>query len=395
MIIQCIETLSDPAGSIPALTFVRVHTSSGLIGLGETFYTPQTVHTYVHEILAPQLIGRAALGATGAWDDLYRQVARRGAGGTDIRALSAVDLALWDLKGKALGVPVHVLLGGTAQPAGPQVYNTCAGATYATGTTVGKGPSSQDDDLWRVLNDPGPLAAELLHAGYGGMKLWPFDAAALLNDGRTIDHQGLEAGVQVLASIREAVGPDIEIMLEGHGQWDVGAATRILRAVEQYDVLWAEDIVLAHDPRALKALSRSTSVPLAASEYLMGRWQYRQVLEAEAIGYLHLDPSWCGGITESRHVLSLASSFGVTACMHDCTGPVNLLAGLHLATVDVNVAYQEVLRAFLDEVYPHMVDTTWATSDGRLAAPERPGLGAELTEQYLSSPTLVRQVSSA
>src|SRR5690606_9188898 len=109
------------------------------------------------------------------------------------------------------------------------------------------------------------------------------------------------------------------------GQWQVASATRILRAVEEHDVTWAEDMILAHDPQALATLSRSTSVPLAASEYLMGRWQYRQVLETGGLGYLHLDPSWCGGITESRHVLSLASAFGVTACMHDCTGPVNLL----------------------------------------------------------------------
>jgi L-alanine-DL-glutamate epimerase-like enolase superfamily enzyme len=197
----------------------------------------------------------------------------------------------------------------------------------------------------------------------------------------------------VLSAIRDAVGDRIEVMLEGHGQWQVAAATRILRAAEQFDVFWAEDMTLAHDPRALGTLAAATRIPLAASEYLMGRWQFRQVLETSAIGYVHLDPSWCGGITEAQRILAIASSFGVVSCMHDCTGPMNLLAGLHLASANDTVGYQEVLRAFLTDVYPSMVDTEWVRRDGRLLPPNRPGLGADLTGQYLAQEGLLCRAS--
>src|SRR5690606_30388537 len=110
--------------------------------------------------------------------------------------------------------------------------------------------------------------------------------------------------------------------------------------------------------------------------------------------YLHLDPSWCGGITESQKILAVASSFGVVSSMHDCTGPINLLAGLHLAAANESVGYQEVLRSYLSDVYPTMVDTEWVRGGGRMAAPGAPGRGATLTEQYLSQPDLVRRTST-
>ena len=115
------------------------------------------------------------------------------------------------------------------------------------------------------------------------------------------------------------------------------------------------------------------------------------MFEADGIGYVHLDPSWCGGISEARNILALASSYGVVASMHDCTGPINLLAGLHLAASHSIVGYQEVLRAFLNDVYPRMVELPFEVTDGRMSPPERPGLGASLTEEFLTSPTLMRE----
>jgi len=393
MRIVSLETLYSPTGPTPALSFLRVHTDEGVVGLGETYYTPATVSAYVHEVLAPQLLGRDALSATALWDDLYAQGARRGAGGSDLRALSALDLALWDLKGKALGVPVHTLLGGATGSGGVRVYNTCAGSTYSSGVTVGRGTWDSQDDLWMARNQPGELAVQLVEQGFVGMKLWPFDPYADEDRGARISPEGLRAGVGVIEQIRAAVGDRIEVMLEGHGLWQIPAASRILNAVADLDVTWAEDMVLAHDPSALARLSRTTPVPLAASEYLMGRWEYRQVLEAQSVAYLHLDPSWCGGISESQRILALASAFGVTSSMHDCTGPMNLLAGLHLSAAHDSVGYQEVLRAFLADVYPAMVDTEWDWADSRLEPPARPGLGAELTGEFLGRSDLVRQVS--
>jgi L-alanine-DL-glutamate epimerase-like enolase superfamily enzyme len=394
MSIESVETISDPTGPSPALTFVRVTDSSGVVGLGETYYTPRSVAAYVHEILAPTLLGRSALDdGDEFWMQSYLASARRVVGGVDLRSLSAIDLALWDLRGRMLGAPVYQLLGGR-RSTGVTVYNTCAGAHYASAVTVGRGASSETDDLWRAVNRPGELAAELLAAGYTGMKLWPFDAYADVDDGRSIRPADLRAGRAVLAAIRDAVGDEMQIMLEGHGRWHAEPAVQILRAVEDLDIRWAEDIVPAHDLDVLRRIADRTSVPLAASEYLAGRWEYRRLLESGAVGYLHLDPSWCGGISEARHILALATARGVVASMHDCTGPMNLLAGLHLAAADPIVGYQEVLRSFLDEVYPSMVDLRLAPVGGRLAPPDRPGLGAELTADFLSRPGLVRETTT-
>jgi L-alanine-DL-glutamate epimerase-like enolase superfamily enzyme len=377
---------------MPALTFVRLYTADGAEGLGETFYTPQSVSAYVHEVLAPLVLGQDVTVGGWDWEDLYGRSARRIPGGVDMRALSAVDLAVWDLRGRVLGRPVSDLLGAVPTD-GALVYNTCAGAKYASATSVSRGQAAGHDDLWMAQNDPGTLAAELVEEGFTGMKLWPFDAAARSNRGARISTGELAAGVAILSRIREAVGGDLEIMLEGHGLWQPSAAERILNAISHLDITWAEDMVLAHDPGALSRLAGRTPVPLAASEYVGGRWAYRQLLENRAIGFLHLDPSWCGGISEAQQILALSSAFGVTASMHDCTGPINLLAGVHLARANPIVGYQEVLRAFLTEVYPALVDTTWTIENGRMRPPDRPGIGAQLTPDFVARAQTVASVA--
>jgi L-alanine-DL-glutamate epimerase-like enolase superfamily enzyme len=392
MTIERVETLYDASPGATTITFVRVHDSSGAVGLGETYYTPRTVAAYVHEVIAPALIGTDALRDGLLWTEQYEASARRGAGGTDMRALSAVDLALWDLKGKLLDAPVYQLLGG-GQPDGVRAYNTCAGAVYATGNTVGRGPHADQDDLWRALNAPGELALELLEEGYSGMKLWPYDQFADRDRGRSIAGSELEHGRRIMEQIRHAAGSDIEIMLEGHGKWHLQPAIQILQSIDDLDIRWAEDMVLANDPTVLSRLNRASRIPVAASEYLVGRWEFRRALEVDGIGYLHLDPSWCGGISEGQQILALASTYGVVASMHDCTGPMNLLAGLHLAAANPIVGYQEVLRAFLSEVYPRMVDVQFRVESGRIAPPDLPGLGANLSDEYLASPELIREVS--
>lgn len=390
MTIERVETLHDPNAGASTLTFVQIYDSSGAIGLGETYYTPKTVAAYIHEVIAPALIGTDPLADGSYWDREYVASARRGAGGTDLRALSAIDLAMWDLKGKLLGAPVYQLLGGAGEVP-TRVYNTCAGSTYATGSVVGRGPYSDKDDLWRALNAPGDLAVELLEQGFTGMKLWPFDQFADTDAGRSITGADLAKGRGVIEEIRSAVGSGIEIMLEGHGKWQLAPAIQILRSLEDLDVRWAEDMVLANDPSVLARLQRATTVPVAASEYLMGRWEFKRLFEADGVGYVHVDPSWCGGISEARNILSLASSYGVVASMHDCTGPINLLAGLHLAASNPIVGYQEVLRAFLSDVYPRMVDLAFEVVDGRMSPPEAPGLGGTLTAEFLAGPTVTRE----
>ncbi|ACQ79718.1 Mandelate racemase/muconate lactonizing protein [Beutenbergia cavernae DSM 12333] len=398
MKITALETIHSGAeGAMPALVFVRVHTDVGLHGTGDTFYLPQTVIAAIHEHIAPVLIGQDPTAIEQLWRALYNAYARFGGLGAEIRALSAVDVALWDLLGKSLGAPVHQLL-GTAQSEIP-TYNTCGGPLYASiagGSQAGFGSSRKAgvlDDFDAFLHAPGDLARELVAEGARGMKLWPFDRFAQEHGSRAIAPGDLAEGVRVVREIRDAVGDAIEIMIDGHGLWDLTPAIRIARALEEFDVAWVEDLVLADKPHVLARLRAASRVPVSVSEYLVTRGQYLPVLQQEAADLVMIDPTWAGGITESRKIAVLADTYGLPVTYHDCTGPFTLMAGIHLAAATPNLRYQESVRAYLRVVYPEMVTVVPEVHAGTFEVPRAPGLGTELRDDILDRPGAVSRVS--
>jgi len=391
MKITAIETIyQGPESAMPALIFVRVHTDEGIHGTGDTFYLPQTCIAAIHEHIAPVLLGQDPRHIERHWRLLYQAYARFGGRGAEIRALSAVDVALWDLLGKSLDAPVHRLL-GSAHESVP-TYNTCGGPLYASvrgGSQAGYGSSrrfGQLDDFDAFLNAPGDLARELVAEGANGMKIWPFDRFAQEKGGRSISASDLKTGVKVVRDIREAVGDAIEIMIDGHGLWDLSPAIQIVRALEPYNITWVEDLVLADKPNVLARLRAASTVPVSVSEYLVTRDAYLPMMQQEAADLIMIDPTWAGGITESRKIAVLADSYGLPVTYHDCTGPFTLLAGVHLAAATPNLRYQESVRAYLRVVYPEMVTVVPDVVDGMIAAPETPGLGTELLEGLGSRP---------
>lgn len=383
MKITALETLiPGPASGLPALVFVRVHTDEGLTGIGETFYMPHTVAVAIHEYVAPLLLGRNPLLIEKYWNDLYEPLLKFGGIGAEMRALAAVDVALWDLLGQVAGLPIHQLLGGAVWDRIP-VYNTCAGPSYGSVAKLVPGAGSaaitgQWDDLASARLRPGELAEELLADGFRAMKIWPFDEIAIAGDRRRISSKQLSEGLEPVEKIRAAVGLDIDVMIEGHGFWALSPAIRIARALEPLQPAWLEDLTTAHDPAVQRRIKESTSLPLAVSEYLIGRGQYKTFLEAEAVDVVMVDPTWSGGITESRKVAVLADSFTRTVAMHDCTGPLTLLAGLHIAATSPNLLYQEVVRALVRTVYRDLITELPDISDGYMSLPMRPGIGTSL-----------------
>jgi L-alanine-DL-glutamate epimerase-like enolase superfamily enzyme len=247
----------------------------------------------------------------------------------------------------------------------------------------GKGPL---EDLWAQINEPEVLAEELLAEGISAMKIWPFDPFALRGTGRFISDADLRTGLEPFRRIREAVGDRIEIMLEGHGYWDITTAKRIARAVEEYRPAWLEDLVLGHDIGQIAELKASTSTPILASELLITRYQYRPLLERRAADIIMVDPTWAGGITESRKIITMAESFGLPVAMHDCTGPFTLLAGVHLALSAPNAIYQEHVRAYIRTWYSELVPTSITIADGHILPPEGAGIGTELLADVFDRP---------
>ena len=389
MKIVAIETIVPGDRSpLPSLVFVRVHTDSGLVGCGETYYTPRAVSTYIHEFLAPLVMGMDATAPEALWDTAYRAAAKFGGKGLELRALSAVDIAVWDIVAQTAGMPLYNVLGGPVS-ASVATYNTCAGPTYGRGWRPGYGDATEAglfDDLAGFLDRPAELARDLIDEGFAGMKIWPFDQIAKERGGSVISRADLASGLEPFRLIREAVGGGIEIMAEGHGFWSLGAATTIAKGLEPYEPAWIEDLILADSPEALAALKRSTSIPVLASEYLMTRFEYAPMIRSGAVDHVMIDPTWCGGITEARRIIALADAARLPITTHDCTGPFTLLAGVHLALSSTNLTYQEVVRGYLRVVYPEFVDDPVEMVNGRILPPTRPGIGAALRSDVLDRP---------
>jgi len=383
-----IETiLPGDQSPLPEIVFVRVYTDTGIVGHGETYYTPRAVAEYVHEFLAPRLIAHGGCSPETLWEHGYRSAARFGGRGLEMRALSAIDVAVWDVCALSIGVPLHALWGGPTRQYIP-TYNTCAGPSYGKswrggGASVGRGKYEDYDSFF---NRPDELAVELVEEGFSGMKIWPFDRMAAFPGAPTIDPSDLRRGVEIFEKIRAAVGSEIEIMAEGHGMWSVAAAKTIAKALEPVRPAWIEDFILADQPSLLRELKQSTSIPLLASEYLISRFEYAPIIEAQAADIIMIDPTWCGGITESRRIISLADAAGLPVTFHDCTGPFTLLAGIHLSFGSSNVLYQEVVRAYLHSVYPEFVEELPTLQLGRYMPPTRAGIGAVLQPDIVNRP---------
>ena len=389
MAIQRIETITMEAGvGLPGLMFLNLYTDDGLVGHGESYYVPSAMEAFIHDFAAQLLLGADEGHIERIWRSLYDLAARFGARGAEVRAISAIDLALWDLAGKRVGLPVHRLLGGAVRDSVP-VYNTCGGPTYGQGRLPAHGVTSGEsamEDLQGFLERPAELAGELLEYGFRAMKIWPFDRVAQEHGGTILDSSGLARGLAPIEAIREAVGDRIDVMVEGHGYWSLPAAIRIARALEPLAPAWIEDFILAHRPDALRRLREATSVPLSVSEYLMTRWEYLPILEAEAADIVMVDPTWAGGISESRKIATLVDTFGLPVTMHDCTGPFTMLAGLTIAATNPNAMYQEVVRAYLHHVYPQWVDFVPTVEDGAVQVPQGVGLGANLDPNLSERP---------
>jgi L-alanine-DL-glutamate epimerase-like enolase superfamily enzyme len=397
-VVTCLRTFRLPER--PSLIWLEVETDDGLVGLGETFRGAAAVETVLHDEIAGWLIGRDASHIESISRHLLNPYVGFGAAGAETRAASAIDLALWDLAGKRQGVPVYIALGGGARTAIP-AYNTCAGYSYnVTGkrrdidaADVSIGPY---DDQVAFMRDAGALAQSLLSEGFGAMKIWPFDIYAQATGGQTISLRDLKKGLEPFRKIRAAVGDDIEIMCELHSLWGSHAALRICRGLEDYGVFWAEDpIGKMDDVKALADLRAHTRTPICGSETLAGVRAFRDLLAADALDVVMMDLAWCGGFTEGRKIAALAQAYARPLAPHDCTGPVTLMAGLHMALHAPTAIFQEVVRASLATWYRDLVTHLPVIEAGMILPPQINGIGTELTAALKAQPGLIVRESRA
>jgi galactonate dehydratase len=375
--------------------WVRIHTDDGLIGLGETYYAPRAVSAIIHDVFANLLLGRQAFDIENHWNNMFSTVNFFGYAGSETRAISAVDIALWDLLGQYTGQPIYNLLGGRNREE-IRIYNTCV--SYG---------QHQDYHRWSS-GHAGELAQELLQHNITAMKIWPFDqfgvslggpvgrragAGAVGPVGHYLSTDDLKRGLSYVEDIRRAVGDKMGIAIEGHARWNLPEATRIARALEPYEIMWLEEIMPADNLEAYARLKAGTRVPICESERLFTRFGFRQVVEQNAADIVMPDLAWTGGITETRKICSLADTYYLPITSHDTIGPVALWAAAHVMLHIPNAMIMETVRGYYDGWYTDVMTENTPIRSGMLALPGKPGLGTGLREGVLHRPDVHIEVS--
>ena len=383
MKITALETLRlEEFGNI---VFVRLHTDEGVVGLGETFMGPKAVEAYLHETVAPKVLGRDPLQIEAINADLSRFYLGWSSAGAETRGNSAMDIALWDIFGKAHGKPICDMLGGRSRDK-IRVYNTCAGYKYI------RDSSAQSVANWHVGEQGGPyedlegflyradeVALSLLEQGITGMKIWPFDIAAERTNGFDISPQELNTALEPFRKIRKAVGDKMDIMVEFHSLWSLPMAKKLAERLSEFDTYWHEDPFRLDNVGDIKDYARHSKAWVCASETLSYTHAFREYLETGAAGVAMLDLSWCGGISEARKIAALAEARHVPVAPHDCTGPVVYMASCQFSMHARNALIQESVRAFYTGWYKELVTTLPKVENGEVTIDfAAPGLGTEL-----------------
>lgn len=385
--VTAIETVI-PSDIMPGLLLLRIHTDAGTIGNGETCYAPHAVAAMIHDWMAERLLGHDALAIESHWRFLYERCANFGVRGAELRAISAIDVALWDLLGQACGQPIYRLLGGPVRSRVP-VYNSLGNPSYGRNPegrqgwpgfgTIGEPGPLQDS--YKLFHAPEELVEELLSEGYTAFKTWLFDSVAHRQGGMRISLDDLEKTLKPLERIRERFGNQIEFMVDGHGFFMLPAALRIAEALRPLQPLWLEDILKMDNLSTLRDFRQQSRMPISASEMLLSRADFAQVLTEQAADYIQIDPTWVGGISETVRLAHLAQTYNVPVTMHDCTGPLTVFAGLHVNAAVAGCCFQETVRAHIRTFYHDLIDTPVVIRNGEADLPKGPGLGTRLNPE--------------
>ncbi|NHZ39566.1 MULTISPECIES: galactonate dehydratase [Massilia] len=343
----------------PRWMLLKIETDEGIVGWGEPVIEgrARTVEAAVHE-MTPFLIGQDPGRINDLWQAMYRGGFYRG-GAILMSAIAGIDQALWDIKGKALGVPVYDLLGGRVRDK-MKMYSWVGG-----------------DRPLDVIAGIRKLRA----VGIDTFKMNGTEELRMLDSARAVDQ-----AVGRIAEIREAFGNDIEFGIDFHGRVAAPMAKVLLRALEPYRPLFVEEPVLAEQAEYYPRLAESTSIPLAAGERMYSRFEFKRVLEQGGLAILQPDLSHAGGITECVKIAAMAEAYDVAVAPHCPLGPVALAACLHLDFVSHNAVLQEQSMGIHYNQGAELLDYVINKDDfrmegGYIAALTRPGLGVEVDEE--------------
>lgn len=353
--------------------FVEVRTDEGVTGWGEITTTTPTANRGIAAMVrqASDLVaGDDPARIEDTWHKVFRAFTYAGSRGAVTNVVSAIDIALWDIRGKALGLPVCELLGG-------RVRDDLLIYTHPNQRRFGT-PDGVVSEIRAIVD-----------SGHTAIKFDPFPhppGVPLANDryldGR-IERDQLREAIELTALIREAAGPGVELLIDAHGRFDVPNAIRIGQALDELgDIHWYEEPVPPESYRALEQVRGQVRVPISVGERLHTRWDVVPVLEHRLADFLMPDVTWTGGISELKKIATMAEAYYVPISPHDAAGPVNLVAGGHVMATVPNFYRIETSSHDL-RGYNRLLTTPLDNRGGRLRLPDGPGLGIELDREYL------------
>ncbi len=342
--------------------FVRVETADGYVGWGEGTNYPgvRPIATAV-TTLSSVIIGQSAWNIEALWQRMYRFMYYNGMGGIVLAAISGIDMALYDIVGKKLGVPVYKLLGG-------QVHEKLR--TYANGWT---------EDLPHTPEAYATKTKELVSRGYTGCKLDPFFNTPM---NREVTQADLRLAAAIIKAIREAGGPDYDIAIDVHGRWNTKSTLEIIRALEPHRLFFYEEAVPPENVAAMAEVQRNTQTPLATGERIFGRQGFRELLEKQAVRVIQPDLARTGGITETKKIASMADTYYIPVAPHNPNGPLCTLASMHVCFSIPNFLILEYFEK--DEpIFQDLIPGGLKRDVQGVYPTTAPGLGANVTEDFL------------
>ncbi|HEV2507546.1 MAG TPA: galactonate dehydratase [Mesorhizobium sp.] len=345
----------------PRWLFLKIETDAGVTGWGEPIVEgkARTVEAAVKE-LGDYLVGRDPRLIEDHWTVMHRGGFYRG-GSIMMSAIAGIDQALWDIKGKALGVPVHELLGGKLRDR-IKVYSWIGG--------------DRPDEVAQGARD-------VVASGFTALKMNGTEELQIVDS-----HDKIDAAVERVAKVREAVGPNIGIAVDFHGRVHRPMARVLVKELEPYRLMFIEEPVLSEHREALREIAALGSTPIALGERLYSRWDFKSVFQEGVVDIIQPDLSHAGGITECRKIAAMAEAYDVAVAPHCPLGPIALAACLQLDAVSYNAFIQEQSLGIHYNASNDLLDyavnkDVFRYEDGFVAIPDGPGLGVNVDEAYV------------
>ena len=361
--------MRDPVNR--TFVFIQVDTDEGVTGWGEITTYPGPVANgaiaaFVNQI-GKWLVGENPEDIERIWAKIFRGMTYVGTRGATTAAISGIDIALWDIRGKVLNQPVYKLLGGAVR-----------------------------DKIALYCHPPEPKSPEhitesvkeIVASGHRAFKMDPMMhnlhvGNASFLDGE-ISSEAENAAMDVVAAAREAAGPDIEILIDAHGMYNVPTAIRLANKMAEWNIFWFEEPVPVESWKALKQVKEQITPLVSVGERLHTRWDFVPIFENGLADYIMPDVTWTGGITELKKIATMAEAYYIPISPHDASGPINVISGAQVMMTVPNFYKLETSRYDLSG-YNVMVDYPLEISEGNLSVSDRPGLGVNLDPEWLAA----------